>query len=204
MISVLIPSRGHPDLLARSVFSLIGTARKSPEILVRSDHDDPDTGAMAVTLATHAIVGEPLGYEGLATYYAEMAAQATGDWLMVWNDDDVMLTPDWDEIIEDLPPAVLIADPLNSHSPLCCVPAIRREAIGALDRFSTSNPHVDTFWHDVGLRTGTVRTIPEIRVSCDSPVKPTLQHGYYDMPHQMELEQAVEEIRAAFPEFTIR
>jgi hypothetical protein len=198
MISVLIPSRGHPDLLERSVRSLRSTASGEIEIIVRMDLDDPATMNAAWGLDVYTVTGQPLGYEGLHEYYQEMAEAANGDWLMVWNDDDQMLTPGWDEIIEALPQEVLIADPQNTHSPLCCVPAIRREAVDALGAFSTANPHVDTCWQDIGLATGRVVSVP-VRVSCDSPVKPHLQHGYYDPPHQAELAKAVIKIRAAFP-----
>ena len=45
MISVLLPSRGHPDLLKRSVASLLdhASAVEMVEVLVAADEDDPET-----------------------------------------------------------------------------------------------------------------------------------------------------------------
>jgi DNA-binding NarL/FixJ family response regulator len=43
MISVLLPSRGRAELLARSAGSLKDTAVQAPEILVAADDDDPAT-----------------------------------------------------------------------------------------------------------------------------------------------------------------
>jgi hypothetical protein len=39
------------------------------------------------------------GYDSLHEYYNELASKATGDWLMLWNDDAVMETEGWDEKI---------------------------------------------------------------------------------------------------------
>ena len=113
---------------------------------------------------------------------------------MVWNDDATMTTPRWDDVIEALPPGVLVADITTPHSPLCCYPAVRREAVEALGRFSTDNPHVDTFWQDVGHATGTIARVP-VYANLESPVKPDQQHGYYDLPHQAQLAAAIAIIR---------
>jgi hypothetical protein len=45
------------------------------------------------------VVFEPMGYNGLNRYYNGLAAQATADWLFVWNDDALMETTGWDRIV---------------------------------------------------------------------------------------------------------
>ena len=167
MISVLLPSRGRAELLARSAGSLKDTAVQAPEILVAADDDDPATVRAARQLGARVQVCQRAGYAGLHLYYQQLAALATGDWLLIWNDDATMMTAGWDVLIETVPAGVLVADVPSTQSPLCCFPAIRREAVTALGRFSSANPHVDTFWQDVGRATGTIFTVTgfTIRIS---------------------------------------
>ena len=196
MISVLCPSRERPELLARSVTSLRGTARSSFELLIAADDDDPSTASAAADLGAITLVMERAGYGRLHEYYGELAKASAGDWLLVWNDDAVMLTPGWDEVIEALPAKILIANIQTSHSPLCCLPAVRRGAVDALGKFSSGNPHVDTFWQDVGLITGTMLAVP-VHASLDSPVKSDT-HKFYEAEHQAELFAAAAVIARAF------
>lgn len=197
-IDVLIPSRARPHLLERSVLSLRQTAGGPADLIihVEADSDDPETIAAAQRLGTDCRATFPPrpGYAGLHVYYQQMAARSHGDWLLVWNDDAQMLTPGWDGILAALPPPVLVADVQTPHSPLCCFPAVRQQAVQALGRFCTDNPHVDTFWQDVGRATGTIVQV-DIRASLESPVNPGNTHGFYEAAHQDELRSCAETIR---------
>jgi hypothetical protein len=198
VISVLCPSRERPELLKRSVESLRDTARSSFELLVAADHDDRATASAADGMGALVLVMERAGYDRLHEYYAALAEMSTGDWLLVWNDDAVMQTPGWDQIIENVPPEVLIANLGTTHSPLCCLPAVRRSAVDALGRFSTANPHCDTFWQDVGSLTGTIAPVP-VFASLDSAIKAGQTHGFYEPGHQAEVYAAAAVIRQMFP-----
>lgn len=197
MISVLCPSRGNPAWLARSAKSLRDTAEGEIEVLVAADDDDTLTIEMASApaVADVLLVLPRVGYAGLHVYYQELALVAAGDWLMIWNDDDTMLTQGWDTVIKALPPEILVADIQSPHSPLSCTPAIRSRAVEVLGRFSTDNPHVDTFWHDLGLTLSVVRTVP-VHIALESPVS-TNSHDYYGPAHQAELAACIEVIRNA-------
>jgi hypothetical protein len=46
-----------------------------------------------------AMVFNSMGYAGLNRYYNVMAAEALADWFFVWNDDAIMETSGWDEVI---------------------------------------------------------------------------------------------------------
>jgi len=99
-VSVLIPSRGRPEMLTDTVASLL-TSGGNIEILIRLDDDDK--AALGPYLAKcqeegdiEIITGPRHGYRNLHLYYNELAAQATGDWLMLWNDDALMETEAWD------------------------------------------------------------------------------------------------------------
>jgi hypothetical protein len=199
MISVLCPSRERVAQLRTSVDSLVRNAAGKIEILVVADDDDQPT----IDAAAHAKLGPATrllitgrkGYDGLHRYYQLAAAAAWGDWLMVWNDDAIMMTPEWDTIIGALPPQVLVANVSSTQAPLCCFPAVRSEACKALGKFSTANPHVDTFWGDVGRLTGTMENVP-VFASHDSPVKWGANHDYYGDEHQAQLAEAAGLIRS--------
>lgn len=193
MISVLCPSRGNPELLARSVQSLRARAWAEPEILIAADADDAATCRKALELTGRVHISERAGYDRLHEYYQALAAVATGDWLLVWNDDAVMMTDGWDARIGELPPEAYVADLASPHSPLCCFPAVRREAVAALGKFSTANPHVDTFWGDIAMASGTLRRV-DVYVSCDSPVRNN-PHDFYQPHHQAEMARCAEILR---------
>lgn len=205
MITALLPSRGRPEMLARSVASLRDLAARPGEVWIGADNDDPATEAVARSMGVGCLVMPRQGYDRLHVYYQALARVALKaertDWLLVWNDDAVMTTPRWDALIEALPPRVLVADLPSKHSPyLCCFPAVRRRAVQHLGRFSTDNPHVDTFWQDAGRMAGVIETIP-VFVRHDQVPGPHTgnQHAFYEPAHQAEL-AACAELLASIPE----
>lgn len=116
--------------------------------------NDPELG-----ICSYAVF-PPQGYDQLHVYYQELADQALeADWLLVWNDDAVMVTPGWDKAIAELPPQVMVADLQSRHSPMCCFPAVRWQAVYAIGRFCSDNPHVDSFWEVVGQLSGTIAPV---------------------------------------------
>ena len=109
LISVLLPTRNRPALVERTVRSLLNLAQdpKSIEIMVAYDQDDrasqeylssPQWPELVESYeAKHGeLCCEPWGYSGLHRYYTVLAQASNGQWLMIWNDDAVMLTQDWD------------------------------------------------------------------------------------------------------------
>jgi hypothetical protein len=107
-ISVLLPTRGRTDALARSIFTLIDTAAVTDglEIMLAFDQDDAasikyfqkhiadkiDQKGVCYT----AMQTPRLGYVRLNEYVNLLAKHAQGQWLMFWNDDAVMKTQAWD------------------------------------------------------------------------------------------------------------
>lgn len=193
MISVLCPSRGHPDLLARTVDSLRNRAISPPQILVAADDDDPDTIFTARELGVGIYIRERTGYDKLHVYYQDLARLATGDWLMVWGDDCIMMSNCWDEKIEALPPEILVADLMSTHSPLCCFPAVRRLAVDAIGMFCTDNPHCDTFWGDIGTAARVIARV-DVFVSAESPVRGQ-PHDFYSPEHQAKMAVCAQKLR---------
>jgi hypothetical protein len=191
-IDVLIPSRGRPEKLKQSIQSLFATCAwpSMVKIHVAADDDDPATAEVCGAWAhVRCLVMPREGYDRLHVYYQRLAVFCEGDWLLVWNDDARMLTSQWDAILGELPPGVLVADLMTPLSPLCCFPAVRAGAVAALGMFSTDNPHVDTFWQDAGGISGTIQGV-QIYAGHDGQVRPGQTHGFYDPPHQAQLAAA--------------
>lgn len=196
MISVLCPTRHRINKFERSYESLTRAADRPQDVefLAAVDPDDTSLATYGWYSGVMWVAPERFGYDGLHRYYQGLAEIARGDWLLVWNDDCEMTTPGWDTVIGKLSPDIMIADIQTPHSPLCCFPAIRRRAVEALGRFSSDNPHVDTFWQDVGNATGIIASVP-VYAHCETPVKPDQTHGYYDGPHQAELATCTQLLR---------
>jgi hypothetical protein len=193
VISVLCPSRKNPELLAKSIRSLRTTADHPPEILIAADDDDMGTITMATDLTGRVFISPRAGYDRLHEYYQQLAIAARGDWLLVWNDDATMETLHWDAEIEALPPEVYVADIGSVHSPMCCFPAVRREAVQALGRFCTNNPHVDTFWGDISTVAGVIQKVA-VYVNC-TPLVRGNPHDFYAPWHQAEMVKYAEILR---------
>lgn len=170
MISVLLPTRGRVALLEKSIQSLRSNARSkaSIEILVAADSDDVETLEAAPALADVLVTMDRVGYSRLNEYYNALAAQATGDWLVLWNDDATMLTRGWDSVLKKVPDNVLIADLQSQHTAtnLCCFPAVRKTAVETVGGFSPHTPHCDSYWQDMGRSLGAIQIV-DIHLSHD-------------------------------------
>jgi hypothetical protein len=111
-VAVLLPTRSRTSALTDSVTSIVSQAHNGPGIQILFGFDDDDTvgldhfeGVIQPFLddhgvAYHAQAFESMGYAGLNRYYNHLAQSASADWLFVWNDDAVMNTQDWDQVIE--------------------------------------------------------------------------------------------------------
>lgn len=196
MIDVLIPSRGGPEMLRRSVTSLRTLAHQPEQVVIHvaADYDDPATALEADALDADCLVASRrYGYDELHIYYQQLAARSEGEWLLVWNDDAIMLTQDWDAILEELPLSVMVADLQSHHSPMCCFPAVSKRAVDILGNFCSDNPHVDSFWQDIGRGTNTIVAVP-IHVHHAQVVGREgwgNQHDYYGAGHQAEIANCV-------------
>lgn len=164
-ISVLLPSRDRPVSLEKSVRSL-RTHAEHPErleILVACDPDDALTAMTAQACGTTAVeFPERFGYHQLHRYVNALAAQASGDWLLLWNDDALMTTAGWDTVLasyDHTTPLVLSLASTGYGHALCCFPAASRALYERLGHLSQS-PHIDTWLQDIGRATGRLREVP--------------------------------------------
>lgn len=110
-IAMLLATRGRTEMLGRSVRSLIELAAQPQriQIMFAFDHDDavgfeyfsqelqPWMDARDVNYT--ALKFNRMGYVNLHKYNNAMAKATSSDWLVIWNDDAVMQTQDWDRVI---------------------------------------------------------------------------------------------------------
>ena len=162
-ITLLCPSRGRVDSLRASVTGARGLASDPAKVrvVVVADPDDLETAEVAARLRCRVVVApERFGYAGLHRYY-NLAAEAADDgWLMVWNDDAVMLTDGWDEMITSQGPGVLWPehnDPAHAHCNLFPVwPSLWSTATGRV----AGDIHVDSWLQEIGQGLGLQWRVP--------------------------------------------
>ena len=150
-ISLLLATRKRPEMLKRSLFSLIDNATDPSriEMMLGFDDDDqetvewaqenilPELDARGVEYVIMSF--ERLGYIRLNEYYNELALNADGDWLLFWGDDAIMETQGWDDRILDHDGQfhVLRVKTHNEH-PLAIFPIVPKEWVELFGYFS---PH---------------------------------------------------------------
>lgn len=110
-IAILLPTRSRTTALTDSVTSIVNCAAdcSSIQILFGFDNDDvvglkhfedviqPFLDERAVAYEAQAF--DSMGYAGLNRYYNHMAKNADADWFFIWNDDAIMETQAWDNVI---------------------------------------------------------------------------------------------------------
>lgn len=170
IISVLLPSRGRPLSLARTVTGLrqLADAPNGLEILVAADPDDQATIETAQQLRVHCWTApERYGYHQMHRYFNQLASLATGTWLLLWNDDAVMTTAHWDSLILAQDPSGVLW-PRHNDSPVCNIfPVWPRAWTDAMGHVSLS-PHCDSWIQLTGEAVGRQWSIP-VYVIHDTP-----------------------------------
>lgn len=149
-ISILLPTRGRTQTLKNSLVSLISNATDATRVEIMLGIDDDDTevkeylqSEVAPYLTEHSVecraqIFQPLGYENLHTYVNTLASAASGQWLFVWNDDALMDTPGWDDIIEGYNDQFKLLAPTDNHDghPYAILPIIPADWFRLMDHIS--------------------------------------------------------------------
>lgn len=97
MLSILIPSRGRPDLCKKAIASAKATAEGELEILVYVDDDDPTKSKYE-----EAIIGP---HKESSEAILHLSTLAKGDLMMFGCDDFIWKTKGWDRIFKARMPA---------------------------------------------------------------------------------------------------
>ena len=156
-ISIILPTRKRTELLIKSISSLLTTASDTAnlEILIAYDTDDDESKQFFAEIwsdfiaqssaTTRVFETERFGYLNLNKYVNFLGEQASGDWIMFWNDDALMLTENWDKLVlEHTGWFGLIRIPcVNMNHPFALFPIIPRSWI---DLFGTISPVAHSDW----------------------------------------------------------
>lgn len=137
---MLLATRGRAEALDRSVASLFELAQDPSRIQVMFAFDRDDAVGLAhwenklqPWMDQHgynyiAMKFDPLGYIRLHVYNNKMAKYAQGRWFVIWNDDAIMQTQDWDaEIMKYNGSFKLLAFHTHNDHPYSIFPILPRE-----------------------------------------------------------------------------
>jgi len=153
-ISVLVPTRGRVTMLMTLLDSYDRTTvgfENASELVFRVDDDDLETQSFLA--GEHMIIGpREKGYESLPQFFNELAMVASGDILMLGNDDVVFVTEGWApkilEVANRFPDGVFnigVKTHNVDHYPLSTVSKTVVNKLGFL-----FDPRI--FWGDIFLR----------------------------------------------------
>lgn len=170
--SVMFPTRGRPASLERSLKTLLDRTAdvSSIEILLAVDRDDQPTIDHCLTVIKPWLesIGcqykflqfDRQGYSQLHRYLNELVRHANGDWLFFYNDDAVMETVDWDNIIrENGTEFCLLRAETNHEHPYAIFPIIPREWVEITGHFSQHQLN-DAWVSQIGWMLDIVKTVP--------------------------------------------
>ncbi len=172
-ISILLPTRKRTEAVIKSVGSLLANADNPAdiEILIAYDDDDEESREFFSTTwfpfleqcgaTTKVFETERFGYLRLYKYVNMLAEQATGDWIMFWNDDALMLTEHWDTEIRkhDGYFGLLRMPCVTMDHPFALFPIIPREWVSYFGKVSPVN-HSDWWIYNVTAPLGRLRNLP--------------------------------------------
>jgi glycosyl transferase/beta-hydroxylase protein BlmF len=183
-ISLLCPTRGRPDSVARFICSVMETATfpERVEILLYIDLDDgsieqyrellnSDTyPELSRLLRCEALWGEPIG---ISKSWNVLAAKCKGDLLCLSNDDQVYADKGWDVVIDmetrkfpDKIYCMWFNDGINGPN-LCAFPIVSRtwyETLGYFTPDLFAYFYVDTWIMDIAKRVRRLHYIPHVFV----------------------------------------
>ena len=171
-ISILLPTRGRPKPLEQCLRTLLDRAKDPSriEVMLAFDNDDAENIKHFVDVIQpylddlgveySAIQFERLGYMRLNEYLNELAQHSQGSWLFFWNDDAVMKTQDWDQVIRDnAQEFYLLRAETNHEHPYAIFPILPKKWVEITGHLS---PHQinDAWTSQVAWMLDIVKTIP--------------------------------------------
>jgi len=158
LISILLPTRGRREVLKKSIESVISKANQKNKLEILFGIDEDDVGISEYIkeelaplfkengIEARASVFKPLGYEQLHIYINTLAGAATGEWLFFWNDDCLMVSEGWDDVIRQYDGQFKLLGPKDNHEghPYAILPIVPKDWFILLGHLS-QNPQNDAW-----------------------------------------------------------
>ncbi len=151
-LTIIYPTRKRYDLFVKSTESLIEKCSdvNNLEILVTMDNDDTET----ISKTEEYILDKPFikimvsdryYYKNLNLYVNAASSVATGDYLLLWNDDCIMESSNYDLTMDKYKDKFVVVNPLViNHTEYCrqanrmLFPIIPKEWVNITGRWSNS------------------------------------------------------------------
>jgi hypothetical protein len=151
-LTIIYPTRKRYDLFIKSTESLIEKCSdiNNLEILVTMDNDDTDTILKTEEYISDKpfiklMISERHYYRNLNFYVNDAAKVANGDYLLLWNDDCIMETDNYDLVMDKYKDKFMVVNPLVvNHKDYCrqnnrmLFPIIPKEWVDITGRWSNS------------------------------------------------------------------
>lgn len=148
-ISILLPTRGRTTSLSTSLASLVNLAKDVSKVEIRLGYDNDDRAGIehfkttlqpwldANKINYTALLFTPVGYSRLHEYVNHLAKGVDCDWYFFWNDDAIMETQDWDEVITSYTGQFkLLAVRTHNDHPYSIFPIVPKQWYDALGHLS--------------------------------------------------------------------
>lgn len=111
LLTIFLPSRNRFDMCKTTINSFVDTCsnKSNLEIIVKFDTDDQGSisriDEIPKDINIKFIISDRLrGYFSMHDWCNEMLKSATGDWVLLVNDDSLMTTSNWDKLLEKVSP----------------------------------------------------------------------------------------------------
>jgi len=153
LASVLIATRNRTEILKGTIAAILDAAANPDEIeiLVRVHFSDPKTMEWAMDQDRVRILGggDDRGYNSMDMFTNSLAAISTGDWLMMWSDENRITTKGWDLILakHDAAAPLYLYPRTHKFVPGCRIPVVSRALYHMLGYLGA------TFFADVWMDT---------------------------------------------------
>ena len=175
MISLLLPTRGRPHMLARLLASVERTAQSDVEVRVWVDTDDPVLEMYKIILKrAKANVVTTIGKAASVGHiWDELANRAQGDFLRMTNDDEHFVTEGWDVTLAsafcdhfpDNIGMVWADDSSEKKEKQCCFPMVHHRWLEILGHFCPTCfqfLYHDTWIEDIARKANRAAYVPTV------------------------------------------
>ena len=111
LLTIFLPSRNRFDMCKTTINSFVDTCSDKSNLQIIVKFDTDDTGSIyrideiRKDINIKFIISDRLlGYFSMHDWCNDMLKSATGDWVLLVNDDSLMTTLNWDKLLEKVSP----------------------------------------------------------------------------------------------------
>ena len=173
LLTIALPTRGRKDLLLKTLESIYQDDSDEFEVILKIDSDDIETIAFAESCKfknfKFIISDRRNGWLNLNQYFNELIEASNSEWILGFNDDAIMETPNWFKQLKNQ----LVGDRiyfLNTNGYRESFPVYKKYL---KELWGTICPHnqIDSFLYDVYRSLGLVIYVNDVKIFHDIGLK---------------------------------